>query len=424
MSNPVSALTALALAADQFESISQRLPSGAFGFNDPVINELSGMTYLQTNQDALATARAELEKDADLTPILDAPGEENPMFSSPLVGGSRQGFDGVMTSLLSSANKQLYVQGIARTESSFTRAVLENYDELKRALRGERIRVYVVRGIAGIKLDPSQKISTPWGTIRGVDTHDTHPVAFPGHSGPKTTALLVSPLLVPISITRAPDSPPLPPDSKDLEEFVRVQILTPLVFALASSQHDNPMAPILTFQTTIPPFFDNAGYSAPLSPNPFIPTSTITSSDSKRIEDLARTLYDNYHDSLQIASIRVVSAISQRLDKSDALIDAVTAWENLVGTRNETAYRVTAALTLLLEPDRDKRITLRKQLTEIYEVRSRVVHGATVDGEDIAKASETAIHIALTAMLELYKRGGDWLSMKSSQRSERLILGQ
>lgn len=422
MSNPVSALTALALAAGQFELLSQRLPGGAFGFNDPVINELTGLSYLPADSKALVTARAELEKDADLVPILPTPDQEDPMFSSPLIGGSRQGFDGVMMSLLSSASKQLYVQGIARTESSFARAVLENYDELKRALRGERIRVYAVRGIAGVKLDPSRKISTPWGTIRGIDISSDHPV-FPGHFGPETTALLVSPLLVPVRITRDPDPPSLQPDPKDLEEFLRVQILTPLVFALAS-RSDTPVAPTITFQTTIPPFFDNGGYSSSLSPNPFIPTSTITSSDVKHIEDLARLLYDNYHDSLQIASIRVVSAISQRLDKSDALIDAITAWENLVGTRNETAYRVTAALALLLEPDPDKRVPLRKQLSDIYDVRSRVVHGATVDVQDITNASETAIRIALAAMLELYKRGGDWLSMKSSQRSERLILGR
>ncbi len=51
------------------------------------------------------------------------------------------------------------------------------------------------------------------------------------------------------------------------------------------------------------------------------------------------------------------------------------------------------------------------------------MHGDVVDGQEIVDASETAIRIALTAMLELYQRGGDWLSMKSGQRSERLILG-
>jgi hypothetical protein len=199
-------------------------------------------------------------------------------------------------------------------------------------------------------------------------------------------------------------------------------MLTPLLFALAS-EHDHPIAPMITFQTTITPFIDNLGFSSSFLVNPFIPTSDVASSDCKRIEDLARMLYDNYHDSLQIASVRVVSAISQRLDKADALIDAVTSWENLVGTRNETAYRVTAALTLLLEPDARKRSALRKQLGEIYAIRSRVVHGDIVDGKEITEASETAIRIALKAMLELYRRSGDWLSMKSGQRSEKLILG-
>ena len=94
-----------------------------------------------------------------------------------------------------------------------------------------------------------------------------------------------------------------------------------------------------------------------------------------------------------------------------------------MGTRNETVYRVTAALALLLEPDAGKRSALRKQLGDIYEIRSRVVHGDAVDWQKIADASATAIRIALSAMHELYRRGEDWLSLTSRQRSERLILG-
>jgi hypothetical protein len=421
MSNPVSALTALALAADTFESFTERLQGATFGYNDPIMAELIGLTYIPSEENAqFASARSELEKDTDLGPILSSAGQEDAMISSPLIGGSRQGFDGVVMSLLSSAAKQLYVQGITRTETAFTRAVLENYDELKRALRGERIRAYSVRGIAGIKLAPALRISTPWGTIRGIEAGQA--AVYPGRFGLQTTALLVSPILVPVNISRDPEPPSLEPDSKDFDETQRTQILTPLLFALAS-EHDHPVAPVITFQTTISPLIDSLGFSSSITVNPFIPTSEIDSSDCKRIEDLARMLSDNYHDSLQIASIRVVSAISQRLDKTDALIDAVTAWENLVGTRNETAYRVTAALALLLEPEATKRSALRRQLGGIYDVRSRVVHGDVVDGQEIAGASETAIRIALTAMLELYQRGGDWLSMKSGQRSERLILG-
>ncbi len=343
------------------------------------------------------------------------------MISSPLTGGSRQGTDGILAALLSAAARQLYIQNIPRTDSSFTRAVLENYDELKRAARGEQVRVYAVRGLSGIELEPSLQISTPWGTIRGVKGTTDHVPVFPGHYAPQTTALLVSPRLVPVQISREPEPPPADPDAKGMEEALRAQILTPLLFALHSARN-TPVAPVITFQTTVGPFIAGSGYSTAILPNPFVPTSAIAAADHKPIEDLARTLYDNYHESLQIASVRIVSAISQRLDKSDALIDAVTAWENLVGTRNETVYRVTAALALLLESHYNERSKLRKQLGEIYEIRSRVVHGDTVDPTAVADASQTAIRIALLAMREIYTRGGDWLSMKSSQRSERLIL--
>ena len=62
-------------------------------------------------------------------------------------------------------------------------------------------------------------------------------------------------------------------------------------------------------------------------------------------------------------------------------------WENLVGASHELTFRVTAALSKLLEPDPSARVSLQRELADTYNVQSRVVHG---DSEDPARISEAA----------------------------------
>jgi hypothetical protein len=425
MSNAITALTELALSVNKKETIAARFQQvGALGFGDPFLDELTGLQYIELEKDPLFTAaKTELEKDADLATLLPKKNQLDPMLSSDLAGGSRQDFNGVVTSLFNGAAKQIFVQASERSESVFVRAVLENYEELKRAVKGEQVRAYSVRGLAGITFEDDVQISTPWGVIRG--SNSASPMLVPRFfSQPRvqTSALLITPQLVQVSISRenSPEPPKL--DQKVVDEAQKIRTLTPLLFAL-SSPASNPAAPILTFETNILPFMSGSSFSSSHFLNPFIPNFIVNKRNVKKLEDLAKTISDGYHQSLQIASLRLVSAISQRNDRADSLIDAVTCWESLVGTRTESLYRVTAALTNLLELNPSKRAAFRKELEEIYNTRSRVVHGDTVSPQDIVNDSSRAIQIGIQAMLELYKRSGDWLSLKSKERSERLILG-
>jgi hypothetical protein len=342
---------------------------------------------------------------------------------SPASGGSRVGFAGILTALLTNAAKQLFIQGIELTDSTFVRSVLENYEELKRAVRGEKIRCYAVRGLAGLSLHHDIQLTTPWGTIRAIEVEPSTQ-AFLAQPQPTTSALLVTPQLERLFISREnePQFPGL--DESATESIQRTQTLTPLLFALSSLDSESVTAPVITFQTMIMPISTGMGYSSPLHSNPFVSDCVVGRDQVKVIEDLAAILAENYNESMQLASIRTVQAISQRTDRSDALIDAVMAWENLVGTRSETVYRVTAALARLLETEDDKRRSFRKELQDIYNIRSRVVHGDVVESQAIQTASDGAVRIALRAMLEIYRRGGAWLAMSSNERSEMLILGE
>lgn len=148
-----------------------------------------------------------------------------------------------------------------------------------------------------------------------------------------------------------------------------------------------------------------------------------TAEEIKGAENWARRLNDNRSAKLEIAERRLVSAVAQRLDRADALIDAVIIRESLVGTRNDTVFRVTAALAKLLERDPAARVAMRKKLSDVYNTRSRVIHGDLVDHASVSKASAEAIDISIRAIGALHDRSGEWLTMDSSRRADQLILG-
>jgi hypothetical protein len=142
----------------------------------------------------------------------------------------------------------------------------------------------------------------------------------------------------------------------------------------------------------------------------------------EQVEEWARVVDRSHSPAVDIAARRLISAVANRVDRSDSLIDAVMVWENLVGTRSESTFRVTAALAKLLESNPIKRRDLRKDLAKIYEVRSRVVHGSAVEPADVDRACSDAIDVAVRALRVAYRRGRDWLALSSQERADEILL--
>jgi len=140
------------------------------------------------------------------------------------------------------------------------------------------------------------------------------------------------------------------------------------------------------------------------------------------IESWANVIQVEHSPKVDIAVSRLVSALSRRSDPADSLIDAVTAWENLVGTSTETTFRVTVALARLLEPQPEQRLAYRKRLGRVYDRRSRVVHGESVAQDEIAAAADEAMAVAVQALQASYRRGHAWLNLSSQARSDQLLL--
>ena len=352
----------------------------------------------------------------NLAHLLPVPGEPDP-YITYIGGGYSESLPAMIRSLLMSAGQRMYYQRQEETEAAFVRTVLENYEELLRAARGEQVRVYYVVGYTGIKLDDGAQVQTPWGTLRGAPPK----LAIGGLS--PTTAMLTAPRLMSIGISREP-SPSIPePDALWVTQVEQTRQVLPLAFAFSTLDSDRCI-PVVTFETLILPLTSSFSYSMPGLPGMLPPQRQVAPSQQELVqaEDWSRRLERDHSDSLQVAERRLVSAVPQRVDKADALIDAVIGWESMVGTRTESVFRITAALARLLAPRPEERPELRRQFQKIYDTRSRVVHGDLVDAAEIASAAEKAIDTGLRTLRALYARGGDWLTAKSGERADRLIL--
>jgi hypothetical protein len=225
--------------------------------------------------------------------------------------------------------------------------------------------------------------------------------------------MLAEPRLVSVKFDRAA-SPEQKFDPAEAEESKSL-VLFPLACA------SEPVAPLVTWSTSLLPFGYGLGYTFPVLPPRVRPPVDMGNSVSQ-LEEWSRTVDSVHVPSVDVAARRIVSASGQRMDTADALIDAVMVWENLVGTSTETTFRVTASIAKALEPDKTKRRALQKTLKQIYDIRSRVVHGVAVDQAAIQEAAAKAVNIAIEIMAFSYRRGSDWLALSSTERADLLLL--
>lgn len=189
---------------------------------------------------------------------------------------------------------------------------------------------------------------------------------------------------------------------------------------------DKPISggPLVTWSTSFLPFSCPNGSSYPLNPSG-IPELGNFDEKVRAFETWAQMIAASHSEEMDFAASRLVSAIVHRADARDSLVDAVMVWENLLGARSEVSFRVSTALTKLLMPDADltERRMFRKRLRKVYDTRSDIVHGATVDYEKTKEDRDLAVTVAVKALRELYRRGEEWITMKSTERTDALLLG-
>ncbi len=327
----------------------------------------------------------------------------------------------LIASTFTAALEEMYYLGLPENETEYQHLVVKNLTALKIAAGGRQVELYEVVGLTGVELPAGRVLATPWGQLRGVKRRGLEYGGLEQFVRAITLVLCV-PRHVSIPIV-PPPVPQIPIGPWKTSEESQVLGLLALAFVLASIDAQR-VAPMAVWSTTVPPFASGGGYSvrSPLVPATLRPT--LEESGCSQVEDWCRLLEERRHlrPGTSIAGARLVSAVTGRTDLVDRLVDAVVAWENLVGAEGETTFRVTGALAKLIEDDPSKRAALARRLKGIYTLRSRAVHGAEVDQNKLKDAVGDAVDFGIAGLRRLYAKDPEWLKLDSTMRANRLLL--
>ncbi|MGH9187219.1 MAG: hypothetical protein ACRD0U_15610 [Acidimicrobiales bacterium] len=165
------------------------------------------------------------------------------------------------------------------------------------------------------------------------------------------------------------------------------------------------------------------GWADPRSSPGFMPTE-LSEEECQALRDWCELIEANWSSTVDIAVRRVLSAAQGRTDPSDRLVDSVIAWENLFGTsEGEPRLRISSAMAWLLADTAAGRADLQREIKQLYDDRSKIVHGGSFNETAIAEKANRALDLALSSLRALIGSRTDVLSSPDgSARSLKLIL--
>ncbi|MFD8660103.1 hypothetical protein ACFV1V_15890 [Streptomyces globisporus] len=334
--------------------------------------------------------------------------------------------------LLNSAYMRCVVTGNDSYEA-YIAAVARSLSDARSLAAGRTAKVPVVLGFSNISITGTESIALPGSTLRKVAPEDV--IFLPPDV--KVDALLVFDM--PMKIAYKGRHPKGDEDDSNeawhqaSEKFRKWRESLQwtadchrLAFMLSDREtHRSGVVQVL--QIVVNPLQGNLSMS--WADSDIYTLASELRIEAGSIEDITRwvgQVTSNHPRSLRVALRRILSAASSRTDPSDALVDAVLAWENIFSDSPETSLRVCGSLALLLEPsDREKRKILLRELNEIYGTRSAIVHGNAKEPTDetVRKHGDRALEVAVEAMRRLYRNPELLKSSSASARGRDVLLG-
>jgi hypothetical protein len=312
-------------------------------------------------------------------------------------------------------------------------------DGIRSLLRGDSARITGAASFTGIKLPMDARISGDWGHIRPARAED-HPSLLKSMVDKRTTTTtdagdqteitdagdvifetsIEMTMQIKMTDSQAGEVSWRATTGDELSGLIdRVR----LAFALAIRRKPQPVI-ISTWQKVIIPLFSTGpSYHDPQFMASRVPT-LLSTDEIESWENWINIVMAADLTHLNLALTRTLRAKTERRDDSDALIDAVIAWESLFGAVTESTLRVSASLARLLHPAGAAREQARSRYTKIYERRSKIVHGSKskTTPEQINQDSRAAIDAVIEAIRTLLADRPDLLPLDSVHRSTRILM--
>lgn len=134
-------------------------------------------------------------------------------------------------------------------------------------------------------------------------------------------------------------------------------------------------------------------------------------------------LRDKPLDKVKTPLQRLKYAIFERRNPEDAIVDAVIAWEGMFSEAFETTFKVTGSLAKYLSKA-DERPAFLNRLKDLYDLRSKLVHGGTSKlnkQESIDELRSQVVKIGLQCLKKLLS-DETLLPMSPSERVKHLLI--
>jgi hypothetical protein len=336
----------------------------------------------------------------------------------------------------------LKVDTASPTLGQFLAAVATSVGLVRDAIMGRSVEVPLRIGLTGVKLpENSPEVALPWGKLRAVRELDREMVPSSIIGALSTTTAegvqvvidysgdVVFEMDIPyeIELGHVEIGAEWPQHLRGFETVQRKIESIQLGLLLAISRERQPMV-VVAWQRTLDLLAHGTAMSwSDTRRTPNLVPYQLTPAEVQAWSQWTADVDGGRVASIEVAIRRTIRAAVERADPSDALVDAVIAWENLVGSRQgEPTLRISAALAWLLEDDPSARRTRQTALKRLYDLRSDVVHGnRPLGGSEAAQGSRDARAVAVEALRRLLRDRPEVLRecRDGAERSLRLMLG-
>jgi hypothetical protein len=150
----------------------------------------------------------------------------------------------------------------------------------------------------------------------------------------------------------------------------------------------------------------------------------MTEQEGKDIVEWYNTVSKIPDKKIALAKRRLQSALTERENPIDGLVDCVIGLENLFGERSEISFSVAIAVSKLLEKNGNKRKEIFSDVKKIYSLRSKFIHGGdnTSNNDEMMVKRNQAASYLIQCFRKLYLEHEQLLQLDSRERSTELAL--
>lgn len=331
------------------------------------------------------------------------------------------------------------LQSLVPTPADLAAEVGRQLERAREALRSV-VQIPVRIGFTGALLPAGiRRIDLGWGVLRPVDERDrffsdlariSGGTSATDEDGATTTIAYSGDLVLEIwapytaSVTHLPaDEPWIPPLRQTTAAIEEAAETLRLALLLSTGKPASSIYP--TWRAAVEPFSygRTVNWNEPAHVTGLVPVRlTIPEAESWCLwADRVR----KHRTHVGVAVRRMLQAINDRKRAEDILVDAVIVWENLFGITPGTTKGVTGALDHLLDRKGQDRDAHKQHLRDIYDARSRVVHGdSTLDDGTLRQVASEAVATAVAALQRLFDTRTDLLDLPSAGQRNRAVRRQ